>query len=371
MTTRIIFMANINEQDQSVSSVEDELVPTHSPVKPEKTCSFLNYFSVLLALLALIFAGYSWYCMQKTNRELKVSTQKLTTHIQGLKQQNQLFEEGVSDSFQKANKAIEEKVNALSKQIQVIGAQKSNDNQEWLLLKIRYYLELAKINAHWSINSKDESSKILLQKADTLLANINNPKLFKMRQIIAKEIQQLKSLETIDLPGLLSQLDALENQLSELTIQVPSLNTRSKEQSQSDKPNPSWDQSLQSSFKVLKSLVVVRRNNEEIKPLLSPIYESVLKESVRLNLQEAQWALITHNTTAYQFALNQALVNIKRGFNNNQQKVASLINKITELQKVNLLEKKPTVGEALPLINQLIEENQLAKPETTANVKGE
>jgi uroporphyrin-3 C-methyltransferase len=120
----------------------------------------------------------------------------------------------------------------------------------------------------------------------------------------------------------------------------------------------------------LNKLVVVRRDNEDIKPLSSPLFASILKESIRLNLQEAQWAILNNNSMAYQFALTQAVLTLKKGFNEHLSNKTALLNQLRELQKINLPQESPSVGEALPLINQLIEQKQ-AKPADKAKEQKE
>ena len=62
---------------------------------------------------------------------------------------------------------------------------------------------------------------------------------------------------------------------------------------------------------------------------MSPLYESILKESIRLNLQEAQWAILNNNPAVYQLALKQAITNLKRTFNETSQDIHIFTQTIT------------------------------------------
>ncbi|PYD07244.1 hypothetical protein DND62_30985, partial [Pseudomonas syringae pv. pisi] len=153
--------------------------------------------------------------------------------------------------------------------LQTAMKQKLYQNNDWLLLKARYYLELAQINVHWSDNFN--TSVALLQQADALLKGMNIPKIFTIRQTIAKEIVQLKSISVVDITGILSQLDAAQAAINNLSIQsvvdqqeVLNHITKSEESGKTG-----WRNRLQDSVNFLEKLVVIRRHNENIQPLIS------------------------------------------------------------------------------------------------------
>ena len=102
-----------------------------------------------------------------------------------------------TNSMQQSQNALQSKLDNLNKQLQIAMNQRLYQNQDWLLLKARYYLELAQMNTHWSDNYNAAIS--LLQQADKLLEQLSSPKIFDVRQAIAKEISQLKAIPTVDI----------------------------------------------------------------------------------------------------------------------------------------------------------------------------
>lgn len=262
------------------------------------------------------------------------------------------------------------KFDALSKQLQNAMSQRFYHNQDWLFLKARYYLELAQINAHWS-NSSD-ATIALLEQADQLLKQFNEPKVFAIRQAIAKDIAQIQAIPPVDIAGLLSQLDAAQNSINNLSIPLPeNENKATMEQSKTSSNNSSaWSTHLQESMNILGKLVIIRRHDQEIKPLLSPLLEAALKENLHLNLQEAQWAVLNHDSFVYQLVLKQAINTLKTNFNENTQNTASLIKKLTELQQISITQKRPPLGLALPMLNELIESKKGTTDQSTNNEQG-
>lgn len=375
-------MANSDKEQKIIdqlkhkTSIESPKVQEPSDAKPIlKHKSFIiTGMTFIIALLALIFAGYTI----QLNKQLQIRLNEDKKNVDALLdkvQQNQSTNTekfaSKTDSIQQNQNDLQEKLNQLEVHLQTAMSQRLYQNKDWLLLKARYYLELAQINAHWS--DSYTASVALLQEADKLLKQINDQKVLSIRQAIAKEIIQLKDTPAIDIAGVLSQLDAAQSSVTHLTIQSTINESEPEEENKTPQTsNPStWRARLQDSVGLLEKLVVIRRDNEDFKPLLSPLFESILRESICLNLQEAQWAVLNNNPVVYQLALKQAILNLKRTFNEEAQGTSILIKQLTAMQQIKLNQAKPDIGLALPLLNQMIDSNASLVKETAKGSKGE
>lgn len=373
-------MANSNEeqkktiQPQQPSKVEPDInQQMKASFFGSKYLSLIISLTSLLAFLAIIVSIYSIQLEKQFQNHQLVENKKLTDELGRIKaEQNtvQKLLDNNANHLQQIQSDLTSKMDSLNKELQTAMKQKLYQNNDWLLLKARYYLELAQINVHWSDNFN--TSVALLQQADALLKGMNIPKIFTIRQTIAKEIAQLKSISVVDITGILSQLDAAQAAINNLSIQsvvdqqeVLNHITKSEESGKTG-----WRNRLQDSVNFLEKLVVIRRHNENIQPLISPLYESAIKENIRLNLQEAQWAILNNNPAVYQFALNQAIANLKRVFNESSQNTDVLIKQLSTLQNVKLTQEKPVVGQAIPLINQMIDNKELLVDQANSK-KGE
>ncbi|HAU0115498.1 TPA: hypothetical protein JBE95_07970 [Legionella pneumophila] len=373
-------MADSNEeqkktiQPQQSSKVEPDInQQMKAPFFVSKYLSLIISLTSLLALLAIIISIYSIQLDKQFQNHQLVENKKLTDELGRIKaEQNtvQKLLDNNANHLQQIQSDLTSKMDSLNKELQTAMKKKLYQNNDWLLLKARYYLELAQINVHWSDNFN--TSVALLQQADALLKGMNIPKIFTIRQTIAKEIVQLKSISVVDITGILSQLDAAQAAINNLSIQsvvdqqeVLNHITKSEESGKTG-----WRNRLQDSVNFLEKLVVIRRHNENIQPLISPLYESAIKENIRLNLQEAQWAILNNNPAVYQFALNQAIANLKRVFNESSQNTDALIKQLSTLQNVKLTQEKPVVGQAIPLINQMIDNKELLVDQANSK-KGE
>ncbi|MFT4058528.1 MAG: uroporphyrinogen-III C-methyltransferase [Legionella sp.] len=340
-----------------------------------KNKSFMTAGAMLIACGALATSIYTISQNQHIQNQLKDKNNLLSAQIDTVAQKQEKVQEQIetkTNTIEETRSSLQAKFDALNNQLQTAMSQKFYQNQNWQLLKARYYLELAQINAHWSKNF--DSTVALLQQADQLLQQVHDPKIFAIRQAIAKDIAQIQALPKIDLAGILSQLDATQTSLNDLSILAVINDEKTKAEEQLDsskKALPVWRLRLQDSMQVLSKLVVIRRNDEQIKPLISPAYEAIVKENICLNLQEAQWAVLNGNPEVYKLVLTQAITTLKKNFNQHAQNTMALINKLNELQQIQITQKRPEIGTALPLLNQLIASQESStKHSSTINQGG-
>lgn len=353
-------MASSNEEEMQKIKKTPGIRQSDAP-KSQNNNSFNNNFfiptlAIILALGALAIAAYTLSLNNQLHDQLINTNSNLAEKLKQLEQKQEKTQEQTNaktKNTEELQTQFQTKFDALSKQLQSAMSQKFYQNQDWLLLKARYYLELAQINAHWS-NSSD-ATIALLEQADQLLKQFNEPKIFAIRQAIAKDVAQIQAISPVDIAGLLSQLDAAQNSINHLSIPMPGDESTTKPSNALPNNTSSWNTRLQDSINILGKLIVIRRHDQEIKPILSPLLEATLKENLRLNLQEAQWAVLNHDSFVYQLVLKQAINTLKTNFNENTQNTAALIKKLTELQQMNVTPKRPPLSLALPMLNELIE----------------
>lgn len=354
----------MGQSEQSKAQNNQSIVFKHNFLIP--------ILAIIIALVALAISAYTFTLNQQLHAQLNKTNTNFTDEVTLLEQKQEKTLEQANaktKNLEEFQTQFQTKFETLNKQLQSAMSQRFYQNKDWILLKAHYYLELAQINAHWSNNS--ESTIALLEQADQLLKQFNEPAIFTIRQTIAKDIAQIQALPPVDIAGILSQLDAVQNSINDLSISLPGYeNKPTIEESNPSSNNSSWNTRLQESMNILGKLVVIRRHDQEIKPLLSPLLEEILKEKIRLNLQEAQWAVLNHDPLVYQLVLKQAIDTLKVNFNENTANTASIIKKLTELQQMSVTQKRPTLNSALPMLNELIENKKMSLSQDINNGQG-
>ena len=305
-------------------------------------------YSAILALLSITLVSSLYVIHHSCQQQIESVKDQQT-------QMMKLYHDATK-TMSENDDTLKAQVSILDKQLQTTLKQQDHQPDITLFLKVRYYLELAQINTQWSDNQ--EIAQALLQQADRLLATSHEPRVAEIRQAIAAEILQLKAIPPMDITGILSQLDASVDEITTLVLKSP-LSTIPKEKMPIiSTPNASqWRDHLQQSINILKTLVVVRRHEDRVQPLPSPEEETILRNRIKLYLQDAQWAVIKHNNTLYQWSLSQTIKHIKESFAMNDTKTTVLVTQLETLQKVHLTQEKMNLTGSLPLLNQLIEKS--------------
>lgn len=344
-----------NTHEENPQNVMEQNSPTPQAPCPKKQ-TWLTALPLIVSLAAIAMACYTLQLSLIAQQEKAQALLQLDK----IKQTQAITQEQVNAStqtIQHTQTQLTKQMDALEQHVETTLKQDRAQGQDWLLLKARYCLELAQINTHWSDNFS--ASIALLQQADEFLKPLNDSRLLEVRQAIAKEISLIKFIPTLDTAGLLGQFNALQIRLNQLLINTTA-NKASAEISTEKTTSPlpkTWRSHWEDSIHSLEKLVVIRRNDEEIKPLLSPLFEAMLRESIRLNLQAAQWALLNKNHAVYQLAIEQAVLGIQRGFKTEDPVGMAFIKQLKDLQLIQFTQSESLNAQALPLLNQVIDKS--------------
>jgi len=361
-------MAKMNDTniDRSLSEKPTEKVTTslksthdvHQPKKRRK--KHLYTFTMIIVIVMVGLALVTTYENFKTRQGSKKQMQLLISQLTALKNQQMAAKMQMDQTVHNINESqdtLKTQLTHLDKNLHSALQQNLYQTKDWLLLKVRYYLELAQINTHWSDDF--QATNTLLQQADTLLAEFHDESATKVRQAIANEMAQIEATPKPDLAGLLRQLDTAQNQIVNLPIKTSEgLAQKTSAAPTHNESSQEWRKHLQQTVSLLEQLVVIRHHDADIIPSPSMVYESMIREGIRLNLQEAQWAALQNNEAIYQFSLAQALKNIKHSFNLEQPNTMALVKQLEGFQHVQLAPKKLSLDQSLPLLNQWIESNE-------------
>lgn len=292
--------------------------PLHS-----KSC-FLAWFAIVLLLITWvgIFLGLSYFWTHKNEQlnEYKNQLSILQTQIS----QNQINDKNRQQQILQLQNFIEQKFS-------------SNDNAI-LLANVNQLIQLAKYNLEYFHDIDNAASALML--ADQQLSTIISPdiRLENLHQLLTQYLTNLKALPHIDLPTILAQLQFLKLQITQLPL-LPTLNSPMPPNSKvvnSNLMENKWLRSLKNSFNSFRQLIIIRRLNKPIEPLLPETEQQYLQHNLLLLLQQTQWALIHHEPTIYQSSLQEIQENLKDHFATNSSSTQTVLQTITQLKQVNL-----------------------------------
>ncbi|MEX2961919.1 uroporphyrinogen-III C-methyltransferase [Microbulbifer sp. TYP-18] len=179
---------------------------------------------------------------------------------------------------------------------------------DWRLAEAEYLLRLA--NQRLLLERDSGTALSLLEEADNILRQVDLPDLYGVRRQLTQDITALKLVDQVDLDGIYLRLRALEEQMLRTSIQ-PEFNLIREAASEpeaeegSDSGSPltrSWHNFF---TRFLSESIRIRDGN--IDPvLLSPQSEVRFRQNLRLNMEQAELALLRGDTTVYRDSLNRA-----------------------------------------------------------------
>lgn len=323
---------------------------TKKTPRPEHTISSTKKTTLsiwLLTACAILMALTALYMNRQLAQTIQQQSQTFNATLNMLTQQ-----QSSTEARLQAHRAITQSQEVrdkqarteLEKNIHATLAQYHHVADDWRLLKARHLLELAGLNAHWSTDK--DATIAMLNEADAILAPLHNPALLTVRKALAHDVHAIKSAPTTDITALLTQLDTAKTSTWSLSVtplprEEPSEVTSSNHQTQ---PGLSF----------LKNLVHIRYNPNHLEPKPTLAFESILRATVHLNLEEAQWAVLERNNAVYQLTLNQAITTLQQSFMTDKARTKALVHLLNQLKTIQL-HPEPTLPEqALTALNQVI-----------------
>lgn len=287
-----------------------------------KSC-FIAWSAIglLLTTWIALFLGLSFFWFKSKEQFSNYQNQLSTLQMQS--SQSQANDKNRQQQLAQLQNFIEQKFS-------------TNDNTI-LLANVNQLIQLAHYNLVYFHDTDNALSALTL--ADKQLSTIISPdiRLENLHQLLTQYLTHLKTLPHIDLTTILTQIESLKLQIT----QLPLLSTASSAipNSKVATNNPSenkWGRSLKNSLDSFRQLIIIRRLNKPIEPLLPETEQRYLQHNLLLLLQQAQWALIHHESTIYQASLQEIQENLNEHFPSNSVNTQTVMQAITQLKQINL-----------------------------------
>ena len=223
----------------------------------------------------------------------------------------------------------------------------------WRLAEIEYLLITA--NTRLSLERDRSTALVALQTADQKLRAIGEPALVPVRQSIAFEITALKAVQEADFTGMALTLGSLAKAVDDLPLldtQPARASGPAVESSQADYPSLDWADIPSAMWNDIRGLVVVRRVDRPIEPLLPPAEEWYLRKNLQLKLEQARLSLLRHETALFQHQLDEAADWISAYFDVESSAVTSLLGTLQGLKVTELQPSLPDISASLRVLRE-------------------
>ncbi|MBV8802890.1 MAG: uroporphyrinogen-III C-methyltransferase [Gammaproteobacteria bacterium] len=357
MSNEIEKNVDSQEVEIKVSKVKKNVNNSEYPVD-KKSFFTLKKIALLLFILLIIglISGECFFYYSFTKSQARVLA--IIEQLQTAQQENAVIplEKNLSSAMQSIQQ-LQLDVKQLQQSLeQTIQAQSGNKNKLELMHAV-YYVKLANDNVQYSNNIPVAIS--LLKMADQTLHNLSDATYDDARKALASDIAALQSAAKVDVTGLYMRLTALNTQLNQLQLPKKLFATEGSSDTTPDSSNqPWWRHGLQTTWQALQKIVVVRYDEKNAQPFITPEQQLFLYQNLHAMLAEAIWGLLHGQTIIYQSSLQQTAEWIKEYFVTDSSVTQAVLNELNQLQQINIHPDNPPITESLQAFQKIDENTQ-------------
>ena len=374
------------DNDETTTEAPEPHVPvTPSPVpaaaRPapaaRKSSSAVAWLALLLVLA--LAGGAAWYLQGVMQREaalqqrlagLETVTGQLAAvtgqeqdSLDQLEQLDQLSQrwqlqlqqamgelQGQAERQAQAVQSVEEELATLRTELARFSA---HDRESWSLAEAEYLLRLS--NQRLIMAGDTVAAQALLASADAVLRGLDDVSLHSVRSAVASDLAAVRAVPKVDVEGIYVRLSALAEQADKLVIfQFPERDARPRDATQED-----WQARLQQGYEQalqkLSDYVIIRRRDVPMQALMDPQWEGLVRQNLRMLLEQAQVALLSSNQALYESSLERAQHWVAEFFESDAAAAQAMAREITQLAALQVQVSMPEISRSLEALDSAIE----------------
>ena len=363
-----------NSTTKSVAKQPKETLEKKSPdIKAaKKSGAGIAWLAIILTFCALA-AGFLAY------QQLRLQVNQLANNTESFKQQAA----NLSNEIDTQSSRIDTKLDNASKQwqkhqqstdasITLLQKQVGKNKRQWLIAEAEYLVSTA--NTRLLLAADIATAIVALQSADQRLKENGDPMTFAVRRQLAKEINTLKSTQKPDIVGLSSQILALEDAVSNMSISEPHAGTAQAPEIGKGEPSPipgNIQETLNDAWENFSKLVVVRRNDKPMAALMTPERVELIRKNLALKLESARLALINQNQALYTESIAISKKWLADYFDASEPSVKTALEQLDSLENTNIISELPSIALSLKMLRELPLLTIPDSNEPTPNIKTE
>ncbi|MBL4821641.1 MAG: uroporphyrinogen-III C-methyltransferase [Gammaproteobacteria bacterium] len=320
-------------------------------------------------LLAVVFLGYQqWNLSRELNQLASENAQLLgvldntSSRIvqleSALNEQvpSPVLDESIIEQLRRDFETEQNRLNAVVNELQSqAGVVQTDNNNRWQFAEAEYLLRIA--NQQLQLTGNTTVAISILAMADEILADSGDTRVFTVRQALGRELAQLRRVGATDTDGLYIRLTNLMESIDRISItsSVPeSYQDRLSEPPQANQARVKSEGSLfDTSLAFLSSVFIWRKWDDAPDLMLPPQPSAQIKRNIHLMLEQAQLALMTHQSDIYVESLSRCKIWIEQYLADTSEDSSSLVQELDSLLAIRLNREMPDISQSLNLMRQL------------------
>jgi len=221
---------------------------------------------------------------------------------------------------------------------------------EILLTEVEQMLLLA--SQQLSLAANVPAALAALKLADGRLAGTNRVQLVPLRRALGQDMDRLKAVPSVDVPGVALKLDRAIATIDSLPLaqdeRLPPAPPAAAPRSE-----PAWLAFLYRAWDDVKSLVRIEVSDRAAAPLLLPSQQYFLRQNLRLRLLAARVALLSRDETSFKADVSAANAWLKSYFDTRVSSVQALSATLSQIGATVIPADLPDVNESLTALRTL------------------
>lgn len=262
-------------------------------------------------------------------RALAEQQRSMSQQVQALSRVEATAGDAAERARRQFDSQLEDLESRLVQQEQRISDLNAEDRQSWALAEAQYLLRLA--NQRLIMTGDTLSAEAMLKSADKILRELGDADLLDLRSALAEDIAALRAVPRLDTQGLYARLDALIQQTNALVMfELPE-----REAPEPIEMSDDWQTRLKQGYEAaiekLSEYIVVSRRDVPVEVLMDPQYEGLVRQNMRMLLEQAQVAMLSGNQLLYEQSLERASGWVNQFFKNDHQAARAMSEELTSL----------------------------------------
>ena len=348
-------------------AAEEPVAVAEKAAPPPRRGGFIAWLALLLVVA--LAGGSAWVVMEAQRRADTLAARvnalessagredsELEQSLSAVERQldNRLDSALSSVSSESAAQAarLQQLESGLAEQRNELARFSATDRESWLLAEAEYLLRLA--NQRLIMTGDTEAAAALLASADAILRQLDDAALHTVRAAVAADLAAIRAVPQLDIEGMYLRLAALIEQADALVIfEFPELEAQPMPE-----PAEDWEGRLQQGYEAalrkLSDYVIIRRRDVPMQSLMDPQWESLVRQNLRMLLEQAQVALLSGNQFLFRESLERSQGWVAEFFESDEAAARALAREIRLLQDETVQVTLPDTARSLRALQDAV-----------------
>jgi uroporphyrin-III C-methyltransferase len=223
---------------------------------------------------------------------------------------------------------------------------------DWMIADAEYLLNVA--NQRLLLMGDVATAKQAMEAADARLRESEDAAVFKVRELVVKEMDALSKVGVLDVVGIYAKINALQQAASQLTINLPYVGKQEKapEPAQKKAPTGAEGDLLDKALVGMKDIVSIKHATVPVTGIISKEEAQFSLQQIKVRLDMVKLSLLQQNEALYMSSINDVKQWLKENFTLNAAS-NDFLKRLEELEAIKIRSQLPNISESLNMLKAI------------------